>query len=121
MQKLMKRMPGISGTKKALGKGKKGKKAKKGGRVTASPTGPQKAPKQPFTLPGLKSHPSTDNHGPPPSCGTTPLNKKNRSGRQAPPEASWTDAAAELPCGGGQLTDDAQRSRLRVQRTVHTQ
>jgi signal recognition particle subunit SRP54 len=53
MQKLMKRMPGISGTKKGLGKGKKGKKAKKGGRVTAAPTGPQNAPKQPFTLPGL--------------------------------------------------------------------
>ena len=53
MQKLMKRMPGISGTKKGIGKGKKGKKAKKGGRVTASPTGPQSAPKQPFTLPGL--------------------------------------------------------------------
>src|SRR3546814_18915086 len=50
MQKLMKRMPGISGTKKALGKGKKGKKAKKGGRVTASPTGPTNAPKQPFPL-----------------------------------------------------------------------
>ncbi|MET0727407.1 MAG: signal recognition particle protein [Acidimicrobiales bacterium] len=54
MQKLMKRMPGLSGTKKALGKGKKGKKGKKGGRVTVAPTGPQSAPKQPFTLPGLQ-------------------------------------------------------------------
>ena len=54
MQKLMKRMPGLSGTKKGRGKGKKGKKGSGGGRVTASPTGPATAPKQPFTLPGLQ-------------------------------------------------------------------
>jgi signal recognition particle subunit SRP54 len=54
MQKLMKRMPGLSGTKRAKGKGKKGK-GKKGGRpgggspATALPG----LPKQPFTLPGL--------------------------------------------------------------------
>jgi signal recognition particle subunit SRP54 len=54
MQKLMKRMPGLSGTKKARGKGKKGKKGSGGGRVTAAPTGPPSAPKQPFTLPGLQ-------------------------------------------------------------------
>ena len=54
MQKLMKRMPGLSGTKKARGKGKKGKKGGGGGRVTAAPTGPPTAPKQPFTLPGLQ-------------------------------------------------------------------
>ncbi|MGQ0832446.1 MAG: signal recognition particle protein [Microthrixaceae bacterium] len=53
MQKLMKRMPGLSGTKKARGKSKKGKKGG-GGRVTAAPTGPPSAPKQPFTLPGLQ-------------------------------------------------------------------
>jgi signal recognition particle subunit SRP54 len=52
MQKLMKRMPGFSGTKR--GKGPKGKGKKKGGgRVTAAKTGPASAPKQPFTLPGL--------------------------------------------------------------------
>jgi hypothetical protein len=49
----MKRMPGLSGTKKARGKGKKGKKGG-GGRVTAAPTGPASAPKKPFTLPGLQ-------------------------------------------------------------------
>ncbi len=54
MQKLMKRLPGLSGTKKARGKGKKGKKGSGGGRVTAAPTGPANAPKQPFTLPGLQ-------------------------------------------------------------------
>jgi signal recognition particle subunit SRP54 len=54
MQKLMKRMPGFSGTKKARGKAKKGKKGSGGGRVTAAPTGPPNAPKQPFTLPGLQ-------------------------------------------------------------------
>ncbi|MEO7428801.1 MAG: signal recognition particle protein [Acidimicrobiales bacterium] len=54
MQKLMKRMPGFSGTKKARGKAKKGKKGSGGGRVTAAPTGPPTAPKQPFTLPGLQ-------------------------------------------------------------------
>jgi len=52
MQKLMKRMPGLSGTKKA--RGGKGKGKKKGGRVTVAPTGPATAPKQPFTLPGLQ-------------------------------------------------------------------
>ena len=50
MQKMMKRIPGFSGTKKGRGGKKKGKK---GGRTTASPTGPPSAPKQPFTLPGL--------------------------------------------------------------------
>src|SRR5690606_5864494 len=55
MQKLMKRMPGISGTKKALGKGKKGKKGKKGGgRVTARGGVPASLPKQDFKLPGLQ-------------------------------------------------------------------
>jgi signal recognition particle subunit SRP54 len=54
MQKMMKRIPGVSGTKKGRpgGKGKK----KKGGRVTAK-GGPQQKvqlPKEPFTLPGLK-------------------------------------------------------------------
>jgi len=56
MQKLMKRMPGLSGTKpargrKAKGKGK-GRKGRKGGRVTPPGTG-RTTPKQPFTLPGL--------------------------------------------------------------------
>jgi len=51
----MKRMPGISGTKKALGKGKKGKKGKKGGgRVTARGGVPASLPKQDFKLPGLQ-------------------------------------------------------------------
>ncbi|MGQ0434193.1 MAG: signal recognition particle protein [Microthrixaceae bacterium] len=54
MQKMMKRLPGLSGTKKARSKGKKGKKGSGGGRVTAAPTGPPTAPKQPFTLPGLQ-------------------------------------------------------------------
>jgi signal recognition particle subunit SRP54 len=56
MQKLMKRMPGISGTKRAKGKNK-GKGKRKGGRPGGgAPSGggplPQ-LPKQPFTLPGL--------------------------------------------------------------------
>jgi hypothetical protein len=51
MQKMMKRIPGMSGTKK--GRGGKGKKGKKGGRTTAPPTAANTAPKQPFTLPGL--------------------------------------------------------------------
>jgi hypothetical protein len=51
MQKMMKRIPGMSGTKK--GRGGKGKKGKKGGRVTAPPTAAIGKPKQPFTLPGL--------------------------------------------------------------------
>jgi signal recognition particle subunit SRP54 len=54
MQKLMKRIPGMSGTKRAKGKGKKGK-GKKGGRPGGgSPAGALPGlPKQPFTLPGL--------------------------------------------------------------------
>ena len=48
---MMKRIPGMSGTKK--GRGGKGKKGKKGGRTTAPPTATSSAPKQPFTLPGL--------------------------------------------------------------------
>ncbi len=54
MQRLMKRMPGLSGTKKALGRGKKGKKGKKGGRVTTRGGGPATIPKQDFKLPGLQ-------------------------------------------------------------------
>ena len=50
MQKMMKRIPGFSGTKKARGGKKKGKK---GGRTTVAPSGPESAPKQPFSLPGL--------------------------------------------------------------------
>ena len=50
MQKMMKRIPGFSGTKKGRGGKKKGKK---GGRVTAPPTATNGKPKQPFTLPGL--------------------------------------------------------------------
>jgi signal recognition particle subunit SRP54 len=50
MQKMMKRIPGLSGTKKGRGGKKKGKK---GGRVTAPPTAAAGKPKQPFTLPGL--------------------------------------------------------------------
>ena len=50
MQKMMKRIPGMSGTKKGRGGKKKGKK---GGRVTAPPTATNGKPKQPFTLPGL--------------------------------------------------------------------
>ena len=51
MQRMMKRRPGLSGTKAM--KGRKGKKAgrKGGGRVT--PPGGRAAPRQPFTLPGL--------------------------------------------------------------------
>jgi signal recognition particle subunit SRP54 len=52
MQKLMKRMPGLTGRP---GKGKKAKKGggrKGGGRVTP-PGGGRVTPKQPFTLPGL--------------------------------------------------------------------
>jgi len=49
----MKRMPGISGTKKGKGGKGKGKKGKKGGRTTARPAASGPAPKQPFTLPGL--------------------------------------------------------------------
>jgi len=50
MQKMMKRIPGFSGTKKGRSGKKKGKK---GGRTTAAPSGPASAPKQPFSLPGL--------------------------------------------------------------------
>jgi signal recognition particle subunit SRP54 len=56
MQKLMKRMPGIAGTKRAKGKNK-GKGKRKGGRPGGgAPTGGgqlPELPKQPFTLPGL--------------------------------------------------------------------
>ncbi|HJR26742.1 MAG TPA: signal recognition particle protein [Acidimicrobiales bacterium] len=54
MQKMMKRIPGLSGTKRAKGKakGKGGKGKRKGGAPGGgSPAGAQ--PKQPFTLPGL--------------------------------------------------------------------
>jgi hypothetical protein len=50
MQKMMKRLPGMSGTNKGRGGKKKGKK---GGRVTAPPSVTNTGPKQPFTLPGL--------------------------------------------------------------------
>jgi signal recognition particle subunit SRP54 len=55
MQKLMKRIPGMSGTKRAKGKKGKGKKAKgatRGGAPGGGPAG-SGPPKQPFTLPGL--------------------------------------------------------------------
>jgi signal recognition particle subunit SRP54 len=56
MQKLMKRMPGISGTKRAKGKNK-GKGKRKGGRPGGGAPGGgvqlPELPKQPFTLPGL--------------------------------------------------------------------
>jgi signal recognition particle subunit SRP54 len=55
MQKLMKRIPGMSGTKRAKGKkgkGKKGKGATRGGAPGGGPAG-SGPPKQPFTLPGL--------------------------------------------------------------------
>jgi signal recognition particle subunit SRP54 len=56
MQRLMKRMPGLSGTKKAKGKAK-GKAKRKGGRPGGGGVGSGGAlpelPKQPFTLPGL--------------------------------------------------------------------
>jgi signal recognition particle subunit SRP54 len=54
MQKMMKRIPGMSGTKRAKGKGKKGK-GKKGGRPGGGnpAAGLPGLPKQPFTLPGL--------------------------------------------------------------------
>ncbi|HEY3140165.1 MAG TPA: signal recognition particle protein [Acidimicrobiales bacterium] len=53
MQKMMKRMPGLSRSKPG-GKGRKGSKGrgKGGGRVTPR-GGDQTGPKQPFTLPGL--------------------------------------------------------------------
>jgi signal recognition particle subunit SRP54 len=53
MQKLMKRMPGISGTKSV--RGRKGKKGRKGGGGRVTPAGGQRpaAARQPFTLPGL--------------------------------------------------------------------
>jgi signal recognition particle subunit SRP54 len=52
MQRMLKRIPGVSGTKRAAGR--KGKKGKKGGRVTPpGGGGPPASPKQPFTLPGL--------------------------------------------------------------------
>jgi signal recognition particle subunit SRP54 len=52
MQKLMKRIPGMSGTKRAKGKSKaKGKR--KGGAPGGGAPGPATKPKQPFTLPGL--------------------------------------------------------------------
>ena len=52
MQKLMKRLPGLSGTKRGKGKNK-GKGKKKGGAPEAARPGPSNKPKQPFTLPGL--------------------------------------------------------------------
>jgi len=51
MQKLMKRIPGMSGTKKAKKKGKG--KPKSSNRSGDPRSGPPTAPKQPFTLPGL--------------------------------------------------------------------
>ncbi len=52
MQKMMKRIPGLSGTKRAKAKGKgKGKGKRKGG-APGGPAAPAAA-KQPFTLPGL--------------------------------------------------------------------
>ena len=57
MQKLMKRIPGLSGTKKAKGKAKGKGKGKKGGRPgrrrAPAPAASPELPKQPFTLPGL--------------------------------------------------------------------
>lgn len=50
MQKMMKRIPGFSGTKKGRSAKKKGKNR---GRITTSPSGPPSGPKPPFSLPGL--------------------------------------------------------------------
>jgi signal recognition particle subunit SRP54 len=50
MQKLMKRIPGLSGTKKGKAKGKGKRKGTRGGPPGGAPP---TAPKQPFTLPGL--------------------------------------------------------------------
>jgi signal recognition particle subunit SRP54 len=55
MQKMMKRIPGIAGTKRGAKKGK-GKGKRKGGDPrggSGGSSGPPTAPKQPFTLPGL--------------------------------------------------------------------
>ena len=52
MQKLMKRIPGMSGTKKGKGK-QKAKGKRKGGAPGGGSSGPPTQPKQPFTLPGL--------------------------------------------------------------------
>jgi signal recognition particle subunit SRP54 len=53
MQKMMKRIPGMSGTKRGKGKGKgKAKGKKRGGAPGGGSPGPT-GPKQPFTLPGL--------------------------------------------------------------------
>ncbi len=56
MQKLMKRMPGISGTKGV--RGRKGKKGRKGGGGRVTPAGGARpaAARQPFTLPGLNNN-----------------------------------------------------------------
>jgi signal recognition particle subunit SRP54 len=51
MQKMMKRIPGMSGTKKGKKKGKG--KPKSSNRSGDPRSGPPTAPKQPFTLPGL--------------------------------------------------------------------
>src|SRR5206468_1232530 len=60
MQKLMKRIPGLSGTKKGKGKAKAKGKRKGGGRPGGGggvlgdlPGELPELPKQPFTLPGL--------------------------------------------------------------------
>jgi signal recognition particle subunit SRP54 len=50
MQKMMKRIPGFSGTKKGRSAKKKGKNR---GRITTAPSGPPSGPKPPFSLPGL--------------------------------------------------------------------
>jgi signal recognition particle subunit SRP54 len=52
MQKMMKRMPGLS-RPKGGGKGKKGRKGRSGGGRVTPPGGGRTTPKQPFTLPGL--------------------------------------------------------------------
>ena len=52
MQKLMKRIPGLSGSKKGKGKGK-GKPKRKGGRPGPDLGELQALPSKPFTLPGL--------------------------------------------------------------------
>ncbi len=52
MQKMMKRIPGLSGTKRGKAKGKGKSKGKRRGGAPGGPPAPTQ-PKQPFTLPGL--------------------------------------------------------------------
>ncbi len=89
---MMKRIPGISGTKRGAG-GRKGKKAKKGGgRVTAPKSHAAARSSSPSPCRACSDPVADEQH-----CQSPSRSKDVSRGRQAPPDAGWEEEAADVP------------------------